>query len=95
MHACVVGDENLIGMGAIILDGAVIGRQCLIGTRALVTQLAEIPDGSLVLGAPAKVARPLTAEERAQLKASADHYAQNAAYCLRHKIHLAAPLGTS
>ncbi len=89
MHACVVGDETLIGMGAII------GRQCLIGARALVTQRAEIPDGSLVLGEPAKVARPLTAEERAQLKASADHYAFNAAYCLRHKIHLSAPLGTS
>jgi len=95
VHACVVGDETLIGMGAIILDGAVIGRQCLIGAKALVTQRAEIPDGSLVLGAPAKVARPLTAEERAQLKASADHYAHNAAYCLRHKINLSAPLGTS
>src|SRR6266704_5121038 len=95
VHACVVGDETLIGMGAIILDGAVIGRQCLIGARALVTQRAEIPDGSLVLGAPAKVVRPLTAEERAQLKGSADHYAHNAAYCLRHKINLPAPLGTS
>jgi len=95
VHASVVGDETLIGMGAIILDGAVIGRQCLIGAKALVTQLAEIPDGSLVLGAPAKVARPLTAGERAQLKASADRYALNAAYCLRHKINLAAPLGTS
>src|SRR5260221_1089823 len=94
VHACVVGDETLIGMGAIILDGAVIGRQCLIGAKALVTQRAEIPDGSLVLGAPGKVARPLTAEERAQLKAPADHYAHNAAYCLRHKINLSAPLGT-
>ena len=95
VHACVVGDETLIGMGAIILDGAVIGRQCLIGARALVTQRAEIPDGSLVLGAPAKVVRPLTPQERAQLKESADHYALNAAYCLRHKINLSAPLGTS
>ncbi len=53
------------------------------------------PDGSLVLGAPAKVVRPLTADERAQLKSSTDHYAHNAAYCLRHKINLSAPLGTS
>jgi carbonic anhydrase/acetyltransferase-like protein (isoleucine patch superfamily) len=67
----------------------------MIGARALVTQRAEIPDGSLVLGAPAKVARPLTADERAQLKASADHYALNAAYCLRHKINLSAPFATS
>ena len=50
VHACKVGDETLVGMGAVILDGAVIGRQCLIGARALVTQGAKIPAGSLVLG---------------------------------------------
>src|SRR5260370_10168708 len=87
VHACLVGDETLIGMGAIILDGAAIGRQCLIGAKALVTQRAEIPDGSLVLGAPAKVARPLTSEEPAQLKTSAAHYPPNAPYCLLHPIH--------
>src|ERR1700759_3029998 len=57
VHACKVGDETLIGMGAVILDGAVIGKQCLIGAKALVTQGTKIPAGSLVLGAPAKVVR--------------------------------------
>ncbi len=55
VHACTIGDETLVGMGAVILDGAVIGKQSLIGARALVTQGTKIPPGSLVLGSPAKV----------------------------------------
>src|SRR5881392_307862 len=70
VHACTLGDETLIGMRSVILDGAVIGRQCLIGAGALVTPRTQIPDGSLVLGAPAKVVRPLRDEEKAGLKAS-------------------------
>lgn len=89
VHACTVGDETLIGMGSIILDGAKIGRECLIGARSLVTQRMEVPDGSLVLGSPARVVRALTAEERQRLKLSAEKYAQNAAYCLRHGINTA------
>src|SRR5450432_1390657 len=50
VHACTVGDETLVGMGSVILDGAMIGRQCLIGAKALVTARTQIPDGSLVLG---------------------------------------------
>lgn len=88
VHACTVGDETLIGMGSVILDGAVIGRQCLIGAKALVTQGTKIPDGSLVLGIPAKIVRPLTAEERGRLKSSAEKYAANAAYCVKHRIGL-------
>lgn len=84
VHACTVGDECLIGMGAVILDGAVIGKQSIIGAKALVTQGAKIPPGSLVLGAPAKVARALTGEERAGLKAWAVKYVGNAAYCLKN-----------
>src|SRR5271170_248574 len=57
VHACTVGDEVLVGMGAVILDGVVIGKQSLIGAKALVTQETKIPSGSLVLGAPAKIAR--------------------------------------
>ena len=53
VHACTVGDETLVGMGSVILDGARIGRQCLIGAKALVTPRTQIPDGSLVLGSPA------------------------------------------
>ena len=89
VHACTVGDETLIGMGAVILDGAVVGRQCLIGAKALVTQRMQIPDGSLVLGAPAKVVRPLHAAEIVQLRESAEKYAATAAYCLRHRINVA------
>src|SRR5947207_11774167 len=74
VHACTVGDESLIGMGAVILDGAVIGKQCLIGAKALIVQGAEIPPGSLVLGLPGKVVRPLRAEERRALKISAEKY---------------------
>src|SRR5881296_3060133 len=91
VHACTVGDDVLIGMGATILDGAVIGDWCLIGANALVTQKTKIPPGSLVLGSPAKVARALTAEEREQLRISAEKYAENAAFCLKHSIHVAIP----
>ena len=87
VHACTVGDETLVGMGAVILDGTVIGRQSLIGARALVTQGTEIPPGSLVLGAPAKVIRKLTKEERAGLKWWAQKYVDNGAYCLKHGIN--------
>ena len=93
VHACTLGDETLVGMGAIILDGAVVGEQCLIGAKALVTQGAKIPPGSLVLGAPAKVVRALTPEERAGLKHWADKYVVNAAYCLEHGINVSGPMG--
>ena len=91
VHACTVGDEVLVGMGAVILDGAEIGSQCLIGARALVTQGTKIPAGSLVLGAPARVVRELTPAERAGLKALAEKYVKNAAYCLQHGINVSPP----
>src|SRR5678816_1814207 len=92
VHACTVGDECLIGMGAIILDGSVIGEQCLIGAKALVTNRTQIPAGSLVMGAPAKIVRALTADERAGLKQWADKYVANAAYCLEKGINVGGPL---
>jgi len=92
VHACQIGDEVLVGMGAVILDGAVIGKQSLIGARALVTQGTKIPPGSLVLGAPARVARKLTPKERAKLKWWAEKYVDNGAYCLRHGISVGQPL---
>jgi carbonic anhydrase/acetyltransferase-like protein (isoleucine patch superfamily) len=95
LHACTVGDEVLVGMGATVLDGAKIGSQCLIGAKALVTPGVEIPEGSMVLGAPAKVVRPLTKEERASLKGWADKYVHYAAYCLKHNINVSAPLPIS
>lgn len=94
VHACRVGDEVLVGMGAIILDGAVVGRQSLIGAKALVKQGMKIPAGSLVLGAPAKVVRKLTLQERAGLKFWATKYVANSAYCLKHGINVGGPLPT-
>src|SRR6185503_19300172 len=80
VHACTVQDEVLLGMGSVILDGAVIGEQTLIGARALVTQGMQIPPGSLVLGVPAKVVRELTVQERTGLKALAEKYVRIAMY---------------
>jgi carbonic anhydrase/acetyltransferase-like protein (isoleucine patch superfamily) len=94
VHACKVGDECLIGMNSAILDGAVIGKQSIIGAKALVTQGMKIPPGSLVLGAPAKVVRKLTKEERAGLKWWAQKYVDNGAYCLRHGLNIGEPLPT-
>jgi carbonic anhydrase/acetyltransferase-like protein (isoleucine patch superfamily) len=79
LHGCTIGDETLIGMGATILNGARIGKHCLIGAGALVTEGKEIPDGSLVMGMPAKVVRPLDAAAIAGLHASALHYQERAA----------------
>ena len=92
VHACTVGDETLIGMGAVILDGAEVGKQCLIGAKALVTPGTKITDGSLVLGAPATIKRPLTDRERSELKTWAEKYVANAAYCLEHRINIGKPL---
>ncbi len=92
VHACKIGDEVLVGMGAVVLDGAVVGRQSLIGAKALVTQGTKIPPGSLVLGAPAKVVRKLTKEERAGLKWWAQKYVDNGAYCLKHGINVGGPM---
>ena len=94
VHACRVGDETLVGMGAVILDGAVIGKQCIIGAKALVTQGMKIPPGSMVLGMPAKVVRKLTPAERAGLKWWAQKYVDNGAYCLKHGINVGEPLAT-
>jgi gamma-carbonic anhydrase len=94
VHACTVGDECLIGMGATILDGAEIGTQSIIGANALVTQFTKIPPGSMVLGSPAKIVRALSPEERQLIKPWAEKYVQNAAYCLANNINVSAPLQT-
>ena len=74
LHACTVGDEVLVGMGAILLDGAEIGARSIIGAGALVTGGKKIPPGSLVLGSPAKVVRALSLEEQAGIKVWAEKY---------------------
>lgn len=74
LHACNIGDEVLVGMGAIVLDGAEIGPRSIIGAGALVTGGKKFPEGSLILGSPAKVVRTLTLEEQSGIKAWAEKY---------------------
>lgn len=77
VHSCDVGDNSLIGIGAVILSRAKIGKNCLIGARALIPEGKEIPDNSLVVGAPGKVIRQLEPRQIAFLTASAQHYVEN------------------
>ncbi len=77
LHGCTIGENSLIGMGATVLNGARIGRDCLIGAGALITEGKDIPDGSLVMGAPGKVVRSLDAAAIEGLRKSALHYQQN------------------
>jgi carbonic anhydrase/acetyltransferase-like protein (isoleucine patch superfamily) len=77
LHGCTVGDNSLVGMGAIVLNGAKIGRNCLVGAGALVTEGKEFADGSLIVGSPARAVRSLDEGAIARLKASADHYVAN------------------
>ncbi len=78
LHGCQVGDRSLIGIGAVVLNHARIGANCLVGANALVTEGKAFPDGVLILGSPAKVARELTAEEIARLPETADRYIRRA-----------------
>ncbi|MEM8578036.1 MAG: gamma carbonic anhydrase family protein [Pseudomonadota bacterium] len=77
LHGCMIGDGSLIGMGATVLNGARIGKGCLIGAGALITEGKEIPDFSMVLGAPGKVVREVDAARQQMLIASALHYQEN------------------
>ena len=77
VHACTVRDEVLVGMGATVLDGAVIGERSIIGANTLVTMNTEIPPGSLVLGSPGKVVRQLSRGEQAEVKIWAQKYVEN------------------
>jgi len=81
LHGCFIGEGTLIGIQAVVLNGAVIGRDCLVGAGAIVTERKTFPDRSLILGAPAKVARELTEEEVQRLATNAAGYAaRGAAY---------------
>lgn len=84
MHGCTVGDGTLIGIQSIVLNGAVIGRSCLVGAGALITERKIFPDGTLIVGAPARVVRELTDEERQNLLKVAENYAQRGAYYRSH-----------
>lgn len=79
LHGCQIGEGTLIGMNAVVLNGARIGKNCLIGANALVTENMEIPDGSMVLGSPAKVVKTLDEKLQARLAEGAKHYVDNGA----------------
>jgi carbonic anhydrase/acetyltransferase-like protein (isoleucine patch superfamily) len=76
LHGCTVGDGSLIGIQAVLLNGARIGKGCLVGAGALVTEGKEFPDGSLILGSPAKVVRTLTEDDLLRLQGNADGYVE-------------------
>jgi len=77
LHGCTIGDNALIGMGAIVLNGARIGRNCVVGAGALIPEGREIPDNSLVMGAPGRIVRELDAAAVARQRAAAAHYVAN------------------
>jgi carbonic anhydrase/acetyltransferase-like protein (isoleucine patch superfamily) len=85
LHGCEIGDYSLVGMNAVVLNRARIGKYCLVGANALVTEGKQIPDGSVLMGSPAKVVRQTSDAERAVLEGSAAHYVQNA---LRYRQQL-------
>lgn len=85
LHGCTIGDNSLIGIGAIVLNNAQIGSNCIIGANALIPEGKVIPDNSLVMGSPGKVVRELPPENAVMLKGSADHYVEN---YKRFKQHL-------
>jgi carbonic anhydrase/acetyltransferase-like protein (isoleucine patch superfamily) len=87
LHGCTVGDGSLIGIHAVVLNGAAIGAECLVGAGAVVTERKQFEAGSLILGAPAKVVRLLTAPERSAILANARSYVQRA---IEYKNELAA-----
>jgi carbonic anhydrase/acetyltransferase-like protein (isoleucine patch superfamily) len=78
LHGCHIGDGSLIGIGAVILNGAKIGKHCLVGAGALITEGKEFPDGSMILGSPAKLVKMLTPEQIADIENISGRYVQNA-----------------
>lgn len=78
LHGCTIGSSSLIGIGSTILNGAVIAENCIVGANALITENKTFPAGSLIIGAPARVARQLSVEEIASLGEAAEHYVLNA-----------------
>ena len=88
LHGCTVADDCLVGMGARVLNGAFLGPECLVGANSLITEGKRFEDGGLIVGAPARLVRPLTDAEKAALRRSAAHYAEKAArYAAGLKSH--------
>ena len=79
LHGCTIGNNSLIGIGSSILNGAVIAENCMVGAHALITENKTFPPGSLIIGAPARVARALSEDEIVSLSEAAEHYVDDAA----------------
>lgn len=77
LHGCTIGDFSLIGINAVVLNGAKIGSRCIVGANSLVKENMEIPDGSLAVGSPARIIRPLSSEQKNALELQAQHYVKN------------------
>lgn len=80
IHGCKVGDNSLIGMGAVIMNDAVVGKNCIVAAGALVTERTVIPDNSLVMGSPAKIKRAIAPQEIESNRCNAEHYIKEAAF---------------
>jgi carbonic anhydrase/acetyltransferase-like protein (isoleucine patch superfamily) len=78
LHGCEIGDGSLIGIGATLMNGSSVGKNCIVGAHALVTEGKKFPDNVVIMGAPAKVVREITAEDRVALRANAERYVKRA-----------------
>lgn len=78
LHGCTIGDGSLIGIGATMMNGSSVGKECIVGAHALVTEGKKFPDGVVIMGAPAKVVRDLNDADRAKLRANAERYVERA-----------------
>ena len=77
LHGCTIGDNSLIGIGAVILNNAKIGKNCIVGAKALITENKEIPDYSLVVGSPGRVIRKVNKKEKKAISENTKHYQDN------------------
>ena len=78
LHGCNIGDHSLVGIGATLMNGSAVGKDCIVGAHALLTEGKNFPDGVVIMGAPAKIVRELDATDRAKLRANAERYVQRA-----------------
>lgn len=78
LHGCAIGNNSLIGIGATLMNGSVVGNDCIVGAHALITEGKKFPDGVVIMGAPARVVRELTEDDRKRVRANAERYVQRA-----------------
>jgi carbonic anhydrase/acetyltransferase-like protein (isoleucine patch superfamily) len=78
LHGCTIGDGSLVGIGATLMNGSAIGRECIVGAHSLVTEGKQFPDGVVIMGSPAKIVRELDDADRAKLRANAERYVNRA-----------------